>query len=525
YTDTLNGRNIYAVYNVSSTPLKVHFFGARDTTVTAPQGLTLFCGKQQRTVTTIEDEHEEITPDPLAWDLPYPNLALHKPVTASSEENAGCLAEYLTDGKTNTRWGSAHKDNEYVIVDLQQLCYIDHLILRWETAYASEYELSFSNDNSSWNTDTYSSAGGVEKVMTRVRARYIRLKGIQRATAYGTSLYELEAYGRPLTGDPSAVFVIALSATDTVLYQGQTTTLFTTAYGYDGKVLSTTPEQITFPQYGLFTETRTVEGCSASLTFVVMETEHASEAKVEPAEVTLPLGTEQTFVVSILNQFGTALETCVSTYRATQVGDFEQTFDCFEMTDTALIHVKAFDEVNLALNKPATASGAEGDNTNASKAVDGNMETRWSSRFQDNEWIAVDLEDCYLLKTVKLYWENAYATSFDIEVSSDGEQYTCVKSVSGAQGGVQTIDIRRDGQAVEAQFVRIVCKTRNTGYGSSLWELEVYGESTCDNPEQAIEIITHHPSAITNHKYIKDGQLFISHDGVVYTVSGLVFMR
>ena len=522
YTDTLSGRNIYAVYNVSSTPLKVHFFGACDTTVTAPQGLTLFCGKQQRTVTTIEDEHEQITPDPLAWDLPYPNLALHKPVIASSEENAGCLAVNLTDGKLDTRWGSAHKDNEYVIVDLQQLCYIDHLMLRWETAYASEYELSFSTDKNTWNSQTYSSAGGVEKVMTRVRARYIRLKGIQRATAYGTSLYELEAYGRPLTGDPSTVFVIALSATDTVLYQGQTTTLITTAYSYDGKVLSTTPEQITFPQYGLFTETRTMAGCSASLTFVVMETEHASEAKVEPAEVTLPVGTEQTFTVSILNQFGTALETCVSSYRATQAGDFEEAFDCFEMSATAQIHVKAFEEVNLALHKPATASGAEGDNTNASKAVDGDLTTRWSSRFQDNEWIAVDLENCYLLTTVKLFWENAYATSFDIEVSQDGEHYTCIQSVSEAQGGVQTIDIRTDGKAVAAQFVRILCKTRNTGYGSSLWELEVYGEATCDNQDQAI---SNQYSEFSNHKYIKDGQLFISHGGVVYTVSGLVFMR
>ena len=245
--------------------------------------------------------------------------------------------------------------------------------------------------------------------------------------------------------------------------------------------------------------------------------------KTEPAEVTLPRGTEQTFVVSILNQFGTVIDTCVSAYRATQVGDFEQSFDCFDMTDTALIHVKTFEEVNLALHKPATASGAEGDNMNASKAVDGDLTTRWSSRFLDNEWIAVDLGTCYLLNLVKLYWENAYATSFDIELSQDGEQYTCVKSVKGAQGGVQSIDIRTDGKAIEAQFVRIVCKTRNTGYGSSLWELEVYGEATCDKQEQAVETVFCPQSS--NRKYLKDGQLFISHDGIVYTVSGLVFMR
>ena len=93
----------YAVYNVAQTPLSVHFFGAKDTTVTVPHGLTLISGAETRTVTTIEDEEETIVPDPMAWDLPYPNLALHKPVTVSSFENAGCVAANLTDGKTNTR--------------------------------------------------------------------------------------------------------------------------------------------------------------------------------------------------------------------------------------------------------------------------------------------------------------------------------------------------------------------------------------------------------------------------------------
>ena len=530
YTDTLTQRTTYAIYNVSAGPLSVHFFGAVDTTVSVPHGLTLLCGNRMQTVNTIEDEQTTITPDSLAWDLPYPNLALHKPVTASSEENAGCLASNLTDGNTSSRWGSAHRDNEYVVVDLQQTCYIDHLILRWETAYASEYELGLSDDNSTWRTITLSSAGGVEKLqlsryqsqLTNSRARYLRITGLQRATQYGTSLYELEAYGRPLTGNPETVFAIALSATDTVLYQGQSTTLTITAYNYDGAVLSTQHQVLTYPDYGLFTETRTIDGCSASLTLVVLEREKATAAEVSPKEVTMPLGTEQTFVVSIVNQFGDAMDTCMSTYRATQVGNFELVFPCFDMTDTALVHVQAFAEVNLALGKPTTASGAEGDGTSASKATDGDLTTRWSSRFRDNEWIAVDLQDCYLLTTVKLYWENAYATAYDIETSSDGENYTQVKAITGAKGGVQTIDIRQNDTPVEARFVRILCKARNTGYGASLWEMEVYGDNLCEPVLTAVEQIQ---TPVNAYKFIQHGQIYISRNGTIYTIDGRVLVH
>ena len=533
YVDTLNSRLTYAVYNVASTPLSVHFFGAVDTTVTVPHGLTLIRGNQTQTVTTIEDENETVEPDPLAWDLPYPNLALHKPVTASSEENAGCLAKNLTDGDASTRWGSAHHDGEYVIVDLGEQCYIDHLILRWETAYASEYELALSDDQTTWRTVTLSSAGGVEKIqvsnlkfeisnlqsaITNSRARYIRLTGLQRATQYGTSLYELEAYGRPLTGDPTQVFAIALSASDTVLYQGESTTLTVTAYNYSGDVISSTSEQKTYPDYGIFTETRTVGDCSASLDIIVLETEMPTAAEITPKEVTMPIGTEQIFIVHIVNQFGEASDSCEYVFRATHIGDTSLVYTCRSMSDTAVAHVLSFDDTNLALGKPVTASGFENAGTTPANAVDGNLESRWSSRHKDEEWIAVNLENCYLLSTVKLYWEAAYATAFDVELSEDGENYHVAKSVTGATGGVQTIDIRENDQPVPAQFVRIFCHTRNTGYGSSLWEIEVFGSSLCEPLDTSIANANANAKAT---KALRNGQLFIIRDGRTYNALGV----
>ncbi len=515
YTDTITGRTTYAVYNVGNTHLSVRFFGAVDTTVSVPHGLTLISGAQNRTTTTIEDEHEEIVPDPLAWDLPYPNLALHKPVTVSSEENAGCLAVNLTDGQTNTRWGSAHRDNEYAIVDLQQVCYIDHIILRWETAYASEYELAFSDDQTNWTTFTHSSAGGVEKQMTRIRARYIRLTGLQRATQYGTSLYELEAYGRPLTGDPTQVFAIALSATDTVLYQGQTTILTTTAYNYNGDILSTNSESLTYPDYGLFTETRTVEDCSALLTIVVLEREQTTSIEVYPSEVTMPIGDTQQFIICPINQFGTAVDTCRETFRATQLGDQTLTFDCFEMTATALAHVLPYSAVNLALGKPTTASGTEYEaSMGAAFATDGQLKTRWGSRHQDGEWIEVDLQQCYLLDSIRLYWEAAYATSYEIRVSEDAVTYEQVYSTTTGAGGNVSIPVATSGR-----YVQVLCHARNTGYGVSLWEIEIYGSGRCDDPATATETVPAQPSVF---KFIKDGKMYISRNGAIYSVDGRV---
>ena len=571
YTDTLSGRTVYAVYNVGAKPISVRFFGAVDKIFTAPHGLTLFGDEKTRTITTIEDEQVEEVKDPQAWDLPYPNLALYKPVTASSEENAGCLASYLTDGDATTRWGSAHRDNESVIVDLGIACYIDHLILRWETSYAATYELGFSYDKTTWRTVTLSSAGGVEKIQTSnlqspisnpSRTRYIRLKGLTRATAYGVSLYELEAYGRPLSGALDKVFTMALTAKDTVLYQGQSTTLSTVAYNINGDILPATPTYsvtsgnasvktniVTCPEYGIVTVLATVGECVASRSIVVMETERTDSITIMPKEVSVPIDSKQRFDVTTLNQFADPVQNCSFLFDANRLGDTTVTYICGGQKVKALVHVLPYSDVNLALGKPVTVSGSETAGTLAMNAVDGDMTTRWSSRFQDDEWLEIDLKHCYSLDSVRIYWETSYAPVYEILLSQDAIHYTSVFSTTSGKGGMEVIKI----QQVEGRYIRLLCHKRSTQYGSSLFEMQVYGSGQCDSGEESeeedeaiydsayvdetgdcedefgeepadgIETVVNRQSS--NRKYIHDGQLYISHDGIVYTVSGFVFMR
>ncbi|HHW58573.1 MAG TPA: hypothetical protein GXX15_13260 [Clostridia bacterium] len=126
---------------------------------------------------------------------------------------------------------------------------------------------------------------------------------------------------------------------------------------------------------------------------------------------------------------------------------------------------------NLALNKPATASSIENSNYLASYAFDGNQSTRWSSAFSDPQWIAVDLGTVYTVSRVKLYWEAAYAKSFQIQVSTDNTNWTTVYSTTSGTGGVNDITFT----PVNTRYVRMYGTERGTPYGYSLWEFEVYG--------------------------------------------------
>jgi len=77
----------------------------------------------------------------------------------------------------------------------------------------------------------------------------------------------------------------------------------------------------------------------------------------------------------------------------------------------------------LSQGKPVTASSSEGASTPATAAVDGDLGTRWSSTFQDPQWLQVDLGTTATLDQIVLRWEAAYATGYRIEVSNDGQRW------------------------------------------------------------------------------------------------------
>ncbi|HEY0738466.1 MAG TPA: discoidin domain-containing protein [Herpetosiphonaceae bacterium] len=134
------------------------------------------------------------------------NLALNRPVTVSSNENAVAFPPAsAVDGNTGTRWASAFSDPQWIRVDLGSTRTIGRVVLRWEAAYGRAYQIQVSNDGSTW-TNIYSTTtgdGGVDDLTVSGSGRYLRMYGTQRATQYGYSLWELEVYAGGTTPSPT----------------------------------------------------------------------------------------------------------------------------------------------------------------------------------------------------------------------------------------------------------------------------------------------------------------------------------
>jgi hypothetical protein len=123
----------------------------------------------------------------------------------------------------------------------------------------------------------------------------------------------------------------------------------------------------------------------------------------------------------------------------------------------------------LSQGRPATASSTENAGTPAAAAVDGSTGTRWSSAFSDPQWLQVDLGVRATISQVTLAWEAAYARAFQLQTSDDGAAWTTIHSTTTGTGGTQTLTVAGTGR-----YLRMYGTARATGYGYSLWELQVH---------------------------------------------------
>jgi hypothetical protein len=208
-----------------------------------------------------------------------------------------------------------------------------------------------------------------------------------------------------------------------------------------------------------------------------------SALTLTPPSARITVGQQQQFTAAARDQYGDAFPVegpawsvtgggtidPAGLFTATRTGQFTVFAKARNVTATADLVVDP-PLTNLALNKPATASSQVRENTAA--AVDGQMKTRWESEHADPQWIIVDLLKMSDIRRVVIKWEAASARAYEVQVSPDQEHWTTLHTETAGPGGEEDLSVSGTGR-----YVRVHCTRRNTTYGYSIWELEVYGFS------------------------------------------------
>ncbi len=349
-----------------------------------------------------------------------PNLALNKAPKSSGDENTTVYGPgSALDGNLTSRWSSAFADAEWLQVDLGSVQPVGQVILRWERAYGVKYQILTSTDGVTFGTPVFtqtSGLGGSENItFPAVNARYIRMNGQLRSTAYGYSLWEMEVYG------PVAPTIVTAPVAQTATAGAQAQ--FTVVAGGNGP----------FTYQWLLNGSSIAGATSATYT--------------TPALAYADNGSK--FSVTITNAGGSTTTTpVIVTVNNANPGT-----------------------ANLALYKAAFSSGDESASLGPLNAVDGNLTTRWSSAATDTASITIDLGASMLVNKAVLYWENAYGKAYVLQGSNDEQTWAPLYTQNAGNGGVETLTF----PSVVYRYIRLQGVTRASAYGYSLFEFQVFG--------------------------------------------------
>ncbi|MFC8093216.1 discoidin domain-containing protein [Streptomyces sp. NPDC057301] len=139
---------------------------------------------------------------------------------------------------------------------------------------------------------------------------------------------------------------------------------------------------------------------------------------------------------------------------------------------------------DLALHRPATSSSVDDPAHRPGNVTDGDPKTRWSSEFEDEQWIEVDLGAAVSFDRVVVTWEQAYAKTYTVQVSDDGTDW---REASSVDNTAAPLPFRTAGAAAlqnvefaarTARHVRVLCHSRATSWGASMWNLSVVNSSS-----------------------------------------------
>lgn len=422
---------------------------------------------------------------------PATDLALGKPAFASTVEGVGFEPGKAVDGDLGTRWSSGQwmqsAQTGWFGVDLQDLYQITEVSLNWETAYAVDYQIQVSADAESWTTirtvEGNQAPGPVELAGLDGVGRYVRV--LSTKTSEGSnnySLYDFQVRGLPAENLAAGRPATASGSAGGATAPGKAVDWDPSTYWSSGPVPSNLPMAWLRVDLGGL---QRIDGVRLH-----WGDAHAASYEIQTSIDGVKWTTLRTAGGGGIASFS-GLEG-VGRYIRIYCAQTAPGFSGYEIRD---LNVQGAPLANLAAGRPASSSSIEGPGYEPGKAVDGDLNSRWSSgQWMQNSqtgWFAVDLGARFDLHEVQLNWETAYAVDFQIQASDDGLDWKTIASVSDNQfKGLQAIS----GLTGSGRFVRILAtKTSDGSNNYSLYDLKVFGSpssstSTPAAPPPAVAI-------------------------------------
>lgn len=372
-------------------------------------------------------------------------LSTNRPAYSSSV-NGGDVASFATDGKYSTQWGAAaNKADQWLDVDLGGKADISKVVIDWQNdaSYGVAYQVLVSDDEINWkkvyetttgNDGDKKNAMNKEVKVTSYAQPWWASKALDGSNAVDGDYesYWLSQSQDSVKDSSNQALTVDLKDKHTI---GRVKVQWQTEYGKDYDVMVSTDGN----NWTTVKEMRDQDGSDDTISFTLVS---ARYVKIQGIK------------------------------RGTGYGYSLYSMEVFSVNGGSDTPSEDITGKNLAENKEAYSSSKEGDNVSAKYAVDGNDNTRWSSKFADDEWMYVDLGKNYNINKVVLTWENAYGKDYNIQVSTDGNNWTTVKEMRKQNGGEDTAEFK----AVNARYVKFQGIKRVMGYGYSIWEFEVYAQ-------------------------------------------------